>query len=131
MAEVVALVRGGRARRRSVLRRAARRAGAGGTVHVVCDGSLTMNLSGAFALYGVVLDPDLLERANFAQTADLLAPFGCAWTWSHAVLGARAEARMLAARLGAPLVSPARAPRGSRVLENERAVTVRVGQESA
>ncbi|MFD0364669.1 hypothetical protein ACFQZZ_24780 [Nocardia sp. GCM10030253] len=127
MNEVVALVCGGAARRRKVLEQAARRAGFGGAVHVVCDGSLTVNLSGAFAFYGVVLDADLLEDANFAQTADTLAPHTCAWTWSHAVLGARAEAFALAARLGAPLVLTARpALRKSRIIVNENAVDVRV-----
>ncbi|WP_067693743.1 hypothetical protein [Nocardia jejuensis] len=108
MGEVVALVRGGTGRRRAVLQQAGRHAGPDGSVHVVCDGSLTVKLSGAFALSGLVIDAEHLECANFVQTADTLAPYGCGWTWSHVVLGARAEAFALAARLSAPLVLPGR-----------------------
>ncbi|MEV0248164.1 hypothetical protein AB0H76_16335 [Nocardia sp. NPDC050712] len=108
MSEVVALVCGSAARRRAVLERSVWHAGPGGVVHVVCDGSLAVKLSGAFALYGLALDADLLERSNFVRTADTLAPYDCGWTWSHSVLGARAEAFALATRLGTVLVLPAR-----------------------
>ncbi|WP_405137853.1 hypothetical protein [Nocardia sp. NBC_01388] len=108
MGDMVALVCGGAARRRAVVERAAAHAGPGGVVHVVCDGSLTVTLSGAFAFHGLVVDPEQLECANFAQTAGTLAPYACGWTWSHPVLGARTEAFELAARLGAPLVVPDR-----------------------
>ncbi|GAB2658832.1 hypothetical protein [Nocardia goodfellowii] len=126
MGEVVALVAGGAERRRAVLRRAGRYAGAGGAVHVVCDGSLTLKLAGVFALYGLTMDADFLERANFVRTADTLAPYACGWTWSHTVLGARTEAFGLAARLGAPLVLPARSALRRKSLAEESAIVVTV-----
>jgi hypothetical protein len=54
----------------------------------------------------VVADLAVMEHADFAHTAVVLAPFGYGWSWRHVVLGARHVALQQARRQGAVAVVP-------------------------
>lgn len=95
------------ARRRAVLEWAANYVGRDGTVHVVCDGALVPTMVSSTAA-GMFVDAYQVEQADFAQTAMLLAPHGCNWTWRHLPFGTGARAVALARRKGLLAVMPAR-----------------------
>ncbi|MBF6145977.1 hypothetical protein [Nocardia nova] len=105
--EVVALVTGRVARRRAVLDWAADYVGRDGTVHVVCDGTLAPALVSSI-MVGMFVDAEQVEHADFAQTAMLLAPHGCNWTWQHLPFGAIGHAVAFARRKSLLAVVPAR-----------------------
>ncbi|MEU6558081.1 hypothetical protein [Nocardia nova] len=105
--EVVALVTGRASRRRAVLDWAAHYVGRDGTVHVVCDGTLAPALVSSI-MVGIFVDGEQVEHADFAQTAMLLAPHGCNWTWRHLPFGAGTHAITLARRRSLLAVIPAR-----------------------
>ena len=105
--EVVALVTGRPSRRRTVLDWAARYVGRDGTVHVVCDGTLAPAMVSSI-MVGIFIDAEQVEHADFAQTAMLLAPHGCNWTWQHVPFGAGGHAVALARRKSLLAVVPAR-----------------------
>ncbi|WP_327116768.1 hypothetical protein OHB12_05585 [Nocardia sp. NBC_01730] len=104
MVELVALVPGAPARRRVVLEWAGRAVGRTGHVHVVCDGMAPWALTSSFVWTGLVLDMERIERADFAQAAEILAPLGCGWNWHHAQFGAHDFAVRLARHCGTAIV---------------------------
>lgn len=108
MDDVVAFVTGTAARRRAVLEWAARYAGHTGRVHVVCDGLLPPAVTSSIMLMGLMINAERIEHADFAEAAQILAPFGCAWTWRHTPLGARGLAMRIARQYGAVVVVPRR-----------------------
>lgn len=114
MSEIVALVAGGAAKRRHVLEYAANYVGHRGTVHAIRDGMPPSLLAGAVMLAGLLDNVDQMDTADFAETARILAPIGCGWTWFRAPFGARKYAVNMARHHGIPLVLPSmRGLRGS------------------
>jgi hypothetical protein len=118
--EIVALVSGKPSIRRAVLEWAAHHVGRGGTVHVVCDGKLSPALTSSVVLTGVLVDTEQLEWGDFRQTAGILAPHGCGWTWQYVLLGASGHALRRARSTGMVAVLPRRSsllrPAGIRVV---------------
>lgn len=106
--EVVVVVAGSSARRRAALEWAGNYAGGTGFVHVVFDGLLSVVLSGPILAGGLTDNADYLENAGFAGTAEVLARFGCGWSWRLTRAGARGVAIRMARDMGAITVLPRR-----------------------